>query len=95
MFGEMITKRYTPEEVKERWEWKISKKAKEKWIDAGRPEGRSDEFWFAAENEEKAKSLAFSRPLEESALPVYVVVPDVRQELADRAREELMREFGW
>jgi hypothetical protein len=45
---------YEPESFKEWREDRIRKIAGKKWLDAGAPHGRADEFWFAAEAEYEA-----------------------------------------
>ena len=67
-----VTKRFTPEEIKERWERRIRPMAKLKWEQAGCPEGRDKEFWLAAEDEAVQKDRAYAAPLAEPALPVYI-----------------------
>jgi len=39
-------------------EWWVAVAAYYKWIEAGQPEGRQDEFWFAAERDYEAWLVA-------------------------------------
>lgn len=61
----------SPDRVKAIYESKIRKLAHTKWEEAGKPEGRDLEFWFAAEKEQHEKDMRFYGVLPVSALPNY------------------------
>ena len=66
-----MTRRLSPEYIRRIYESKIRNLAQAKWEEAGKPEGRDLEFWFAAEKEQREKDMRFYGPLTEPALPDY------------------------
>jgi hypothetical protein len=58
------------EEVQARRHRTINRLAGQKWLDAGAPDGRADEFWFAAEKEYDDKHRQFFDPSAEPLLPM-------------------------
>lgn len=61
----------SPDQVKEVYEARVRKLAYAKWEEAGKPEGRDIEFWYAGEKHLCEKIKSYADPLAESALPNY------------------------
>ena len=57
------------ERVKEIYENKVRNLAYHLWEQAGRPDNKSDEFWFEAKDNIDNQNYNFSKTLESSALP--------------------------
>ena len=46
----------------EEYERRIRERAQQLWEDAGRPEGQSEQFWFAAQRAFEAEHPEFAQP---------------------------------